>query len=70
MKFYLIKTTDNEYNASYKYIAMSLKEAEAHIMEYCDWYTNMGTCEIHEVDEKFHVLRKFRYDKGKRTKYR
>lgn len=67
--YYLIKTSDNEYNSSYKYIANTLEEAEKHIMEYSDWYCSRGTCVIVQVDNMMHCIKEYNYQDGKYYDY-
>lgn len=62
--YFLIKTTVNEWNTCYEYIADTLEEAEAHIMEFDDWYCMPGTCTIVEVDSRMRKIKEYKYEEG------
>ena len=62
--YFLIETTVNEWHTSYEYIADTLEEAKAHIMEFNDWYCRRGTCTIIEVDNRMHKIKEYRYKEG------
>jgi len=66
MKYYwVIKTTDNEYRSSYKYITDTLEDAEAHRMEYCNWYCQQGDVDIIKIDQNFREVETIHYWQGK-----
>ncbi len=62
--YFLIETTTDEWHKGFEYIADTLEEAEAHIMEYDDWYCMPGTCTIVEVDSKMKRINEYRYKEG------
>lgn len=64
--YFLIKTTDNEYSSSYKYIAETFDEAYRVLMsgKYTDWYATEGNGNIVEVDQTFRVLHTHHYWNG------
>ena len=66
MKYYwLIKTIDDEYRSSDKYITDTLEDAEAHRMEYCGWYCQPGDVTIRKVDQNFREIERIDYFHGK-----
>lgn len=67
--FWLIKTNDNEYGSSYKFIAETLEEAEANRMNYCGWYCERGDVTIVKVDQNFHIVEEIDYFHGKIVKH-
>jgi hypothetical protein len=52
-RYYLIRTSNNEWDSSYKKICDTLEEAKKEVPNFSDWYCPPGTCSIHEVDENF-----------------
>ena len=66
--YFLIETTWDEWHKGFEYIAETLEEAEAHVMEYSDWYCMPGTCTIVEVDSKMKRIKEYRYREGKFVK--
>lgn len=67
--YFLIRTTDNEYNSSYKKICDSYEEAVEQVPNYSDWYCGNGTCTVVEVDSNFRTINSWRFWNGER-KYR
>lgn len=66
MKYYwLIRALDNENSSSDKYITDTLEDAEAHRMEYCGWYCQLGDVIIRKVDQNFREIERLEYFKGK-----
>ena len=66
MRYYwLIKTIDDEYHSSDKYITNTLEDAEAHRMEYCGWYCNPGDVTLRKVDQQFNEVERIDYCRGK-----
>jgi len=71
MKYYwLIKTIDDEYRSSDKYITDTLEDAEAHRMEYCGWYCQPGDVTIRKVDQNFREIERIDYFHGKILEHR
>lgn len=71
MKYYwLIKTIDNEYSSSYKYIADTLEEAEEQRMNFCGWYCQRGDVDIIKVDQNFREVETIHYWQGKVWEHR
>ena len=46
------------------YIAESLEEAKAKIMDYADWYCPRGTCEVRKVTKDLDVIARYYFDSG------
>ena len=63
-KYYLIRTTDNEYNSSYKKICETYEEAVKEVPNFADWWSPSGTCDIHEVDADFHTYKVYHFRNG------
>ena len=62
--YYLILTTDNEWNSSYKEICETYEEAESKVMNYSDWYCAKGCCKIVKTDSKFNTIESYKFWKG------
>ena len=62
--FYLIKTSDNEWNSSFKYITDNKEDAFAHVKDYADWYCSKGCCDVYEVDSHFRTIKRYEFWKG------
>ena len=65
--YFLVKTTDNEYSSSYKYIAETFEEAEKQILsgKFNGWYcSTTGNGQVVEVDENFKVIHTHDYWNG------
>ena len=63
-RYYLIRTSDNEWNSSYKKICDTLEEAKREVPNFADWYCSAGTCAIHEVDENFVTYKVYEFMNG------
>lgn len=51
-------------DAILRYVADSLEEAEAHVMEFADWGSPKGTCHMRKVDKRMNVYGWRWYDEG------
>lgn len=69
-KYYLIRTSDSEWNSSYKKICDTLEEAEKEVPNFADWYCSAGTCDIHEVDENFVTYKIYEFMNGSLARVR
>lgn len=63
-RYYLIRTTNNEWDSSYKKICDTLEEAKREVPNFADWYCSKGTCSIHEVDENFNTYKTYEFVNG------
>lgn len=63
-RYYLIRTSDNEWSSSYKKICDTLEEAKKEVPNFADWYCSAGTCAIHEVDENFVTYKVYHFMNG------
>ena len=63
--FYLIETSDNEWNGSPKYITDNKEDAFAHVNDYADWYCSKGCCDVREVDNYFKTIKRYKFWQGK-----
>lgn len=63
-RYYLIRTSDSEWNSSYKKICNTLEEAIMEVPNFADWYCSAGTCDIHEVDENFVTYKVYAFTNG------
>ena len=63
-RYYLIRTSDNEWNSSYKKICDTYEEAVKEVPNFADWYCPSGTCSIHEVDENFNTYKQYDFYNG------
>ena len=63
-RYFLIETTDSELRSSYKKICGTLEEAKKEVPNYADWWSNKGTCSIHEVDENFVTYKVYKFVDG------
>lgn len=62
MNFWVIKTfSKDEPSPSNKYITTTREDAEAHRMEYADWYGKPGEVTINRIDEHFNILETIEY---------
>ena len=62
---YVIYVNPGEYTrAEPAYIAESLEEAKAKVMNYADWYCQQGTCEVRKVTKGLDVIARYRFDGG------
>lgn len=64
-KYYLIRTSDNEYNSSYKKICETYAEAVKEVPNFADWWSPSGTCSIHEVDADFNTYKVYYFNSGR-----
>lgn len=62
--YFLINTTDNERDSSYKKICDTLDEAKKEVPNFANWYCSKGTCDIHEVDENFNIYKVYHFRNG------
>ena len=63
-RYFLIRTSDSEYNSSYKKICETLEEAKKEVPNFADWWSPAGTCDIHEVDENFITYKIYHFRNG------
>ena len=63
-RYYLIRTSDNEWNSSYKKICDTYEEAVKEVPNFADWYCPQGTCSIHEVDSDFNTYKVYYFYNG------
>ena len=63
-RYYLIRTSDNEWNSSYKKICDTYEEAVKEVPNFADWYCSPGTCSVHEVDENFNTYKTYEFHNG------
>ena len=63
-RYFLIRTADDERNASYKKICSTYEEAVKEVPKYADWWSSYGTCSIHEVDENFLIYKVYKFANG------
>ena len=63
-RYFLIRTSDNGWDSSYKKICDTLEEAKKEIPNYADWWSPAGTCDIHEVDENFTTYKIYHFRNG------
>lgn len=68
--YFLIRTSDNEWDSSYKKICETLEDAEKEVPSFADWYCSPGTCSIHEVDENFNPYKVYEFRDGSLIKVR
>lgn len=69
-KYYLIKTSDNEWSSSYKYITDNFEEAEQQVNNFADWYCNNGTCTLVTVNQSMREIERRSYRDGKLVEHR
>ena len=63
--YFIVKTSDNEWNSSIKYIAETFEEAERFLKnDKSGWYSPKGTGHIEEVDKYAHTLKDWQYFDG------
>ena len=65
--YFLIRTSDNEWNSSYKKICDTFEDAKKEVPNFADWYCSAGTCEIREVDENFVTYKVYKFRDGYQT---
>lgn len=63
-RYYLIRTSNNEWDSSYKKICDTLEEAKKEVPNFADWYCSPGTCSIHEVDTDFNTYKEYYFHDG------
>lgn len=63
-RYYLIRTSNNEWDSSYKKICDTFEEAKKEVPNFADWYCSPGTCSIHEVDENFNTYIQYDFVNG------
>ena len=62
--YFLIRTSDNEWNSSYKKICDTFEDAKKEVLNFADWYCSAGTCEIREVDDNFITYKVYKFRDG------
>ena len=70
MFFYCIRTVDNEWSSSYKYISTDMVDALNQSKNYHDWYCGDGYFTLAKIDEQFRVHEEWRYMQGTAVEYK
>lgn len=63
-RYFLIRVADSEKSSSYKKICETYEEAVKEVPNFADWWSPVGTCSIHEVDENFTTYKVYNFWDG------